>query len=188
MTLKEILETTPNLNSYDYIGTDKNTVHSYIDKFYEHAFQKYQKKENMSLLEIGVHAGGSLYLWGKYFSNGHIVGIDIVDRVKKTWKELSNVQYMIKDGYDKNFVDLLPSYDIIIDDGPHTIDTQQIFINYYLPKINDGGLLIIEDIQSIENAQILYDSVPTEFWEKTSIIDLRSIKNRYDDILLVIEK
>lgn len=188
MTLKEILDTTPNLNTYDYIGTDKSTIHDYIDQFYENAFKKYKKYTSPSLLEIGVNAGGSLYLWGKYFTNGKVFGIDIIDNVKDEWKVLENVEYVIQNAYDINFIKSLPQYDIIIDDGPHTLQSQIIFIDNYLNKLNNEGLLVIEDIQDPAHAQILYNRIPEYLKAQSAIIDLRSYKNRYDDLLLVVNK
>jgi len=188
MTLKEILDTTPNLNTDHFIGTDKSSTHDYIDQFYENAFKKYQKYTKLSLLEIGVQAGGSLYPWRKYFTNGKVYGIDIIDNVKDEWKVLDNVEYIIQDAYDINFIKSLPQYDIIIDDGPHTLESQIVFIDNYLDKLNNEGLLIIEDIQELADAQILYNRIPEHLKSQSEIIDLRSYKNRYDDLLLVINK
>lgn len=186
ITLQSILLSVPNLNTVDYIGTDKNTTHSYIN-FYEQAFLPYRDK-HISLLEIGIYSGGSLYLWGQYFKNGSIFGLDIIDRVKAEWKTLENVQYQIHDAYEIDFVQSLPNYDIIIDDGPHTLESQVSCIKNYLPKLNDGGILIIEDVAAIEHVNILKEHTPSKYIKNVEIIDLRYVKNRYDDILYVIHK
>jgi hypothetical protein len=184
--LIDILKETPELDTVDTIGTDKNTTHSYID-FYEKNLSKYQNK-NVSLLEIGVNSGGSLYLWGKYFENGSVLGLDIVDKVKNQWKALVNTKYLIHDAYDPNVVNSLQNFDIIIDDGPHTLESQIQCIKYYLPKLNNDGIMIIEDIQNIKHVDILIYNTPIEYQQNIEIIDLRSNKNRYDDILYVIKK
>lgn len=186
MTLLEILSTTPNLNNFDdTIGTDKNTTHKFVDHFYENEFKKYKNKQ-ISLLEIGINGGGSLYLWGKYFEDGNILGIDIVDRIQSQWKGLPNVKYLIDDAYDSKVVDSLQKFDIIIDDGPHILESQILCIEKYLNKLNMGGILIIEDIQDIAYTEILKNIVPIEYQDKIEIIDLRPITGRFDDILLVI--
>jgi hypothetical protein len=185
MNLNTILNITDNLNTVDYIGTDKNTTHAYVEHFYEEAFKKYQDK-NISLLEIGINSGGSLYLWGKYFYNGNILGIDIEDNIKEKWKVLNNVKHLIKDAYDLNTIKDLPKFDIIIDDGPHTLESQIWFIENYLTKMMPNGLLVIEDIQDIAHIEVLKQHTPKEYLSNAKSIDLRSYKNRYDDILYVI--
>jgi spermidine synthase len=37
-------------------------------------------------------------------------------------------------------------FDIIIDDGPHTWASQEWFFIYYYSLLNDGGVLVCEDI------------------------------------------
>lgn len=184
-TLTDILNETSNLDTTDTIGTDKNTIHSYID-FYETNLSKY-KNTNASLLEIGVNSGGSLYLWGNYFDDGSVLGLDIIDKVRNEWKTLPNTKYLIHDAYDPSTVTLLPNFDIIIDDGPHTLESQIKCIQYYLPKLNNNGILIIEDIQDTKYITILKENTPIKYHQYLEIIDLRYKKNRYDDILYVIK-
>ena len=153
MKLKEILNNTPKLN-HPSTGTDKNSTHNYIEGFYEANFASYQNVNSLSLLEIGVNNGGSLYLWNKYFVNGNILGIDIIDNLKEDWKELNNTKYIITDAYNSSFVEILPQFDIIIDDGPHSLESQIFFLENYLDKVKPNGLLIIEDIQNISDTKI----------------------------------
>jgi cephalosporin hydroxylase len=185
MKLKDILESTEELNTVDYIGTDKNTVHGFVDFFYEKEFENYRDKE-ISLLEIGVHIGGSLYLWGKYFKNGSILGIDIADKVREKWKVLANTKYIIGDAYDENIANSLKDFDIIIDDGPHTLESQVLCIEKYLPKLKKGGLLVIEDVQDISHFSTLKEATPDYFKDKIETLDLRHARGRYDDLLFII--
>lgn len=185
MKLKQILDSTEELDTTDYIGTDKNTSHCFIDFFYEEELDKYRNK-NISLLEIGVKAGGSLYLWGKYFENGKILGIDIADQVREKWKSLSNTTYIIRDAYDEKFNKFLINFDIIIDDGPHTLESQILCIKQYLPKLNKGGVLIIEDVADKNYFEMLKNNTPEEFKDRIEMLDLRHIKSRFDDLLFVI--
>jgi len=187
MTLTEILNTTEELNTVDYIGTDKNTVHGFVEFFYEKEFAKYKDKP-ITLLEIGVHIGGSLYLWGKYFEQGTVVGLDIEDKVRDKWKVLPNTKYLIKNAYDQSVVDSLPNFDIIIDDGPHTLLSQIECIRKYLSKLNDGGVLVIEDVQDPSHFEMLKQNTPAEYHSKIETLDLRFARNRYDDLLFIIRK
>ena len=62
------------------------------------------------------------------------------------------------------------------------------FINLYSQLMTDNGILIIEDVQSIDWIEILKNEVPENLKEYIQVYDLRSIKNRYDDIVFVINK
>jgi hypothetical protein len=132
--LIQILADHPCLDSQE-TGTDKNTNHSYIQNFYEQEFSTFQNK-NINLLEIGINKGGSLFLWSEFFKNANIYGLDITDKfLLEKYKNINRVNYIFKNAYSKQVSDELPDFDIIIDDGPHTVETQIDCINLYLPKL-----------------------------------------------------
>jgi hypothetical protein len=188
MTLREIINLNPTLNAGDdSVGTDKDTTHNYINGFYEEHFAKYQNNK-INLLEIGVNSGGSLFLWSKFFNNGNIYGIELHDRIKPYFKGLHNVRYIFSDAYNDNIISHLPQFDIIIDDGPHTLESQIYCISNYITKLNNGGIMVIEDIQSFDHIDILKYYTPKDSNINSYYIDLRASKNRYDDLLFIIEK
>lgn len=202
MKLKEILEQYSlngdyhNGRKYNNGGTDKNTVHSYIDSFYENCFEKY-KNEKISLLEIGIQGGASLKMWNEYFlNNERIVGIDISeDNVHVDYKNIPKVTYIYGDAYSDEILNDDLKFDIIIDDGPHTLNSQICFIEKYLPKLKCGGILIIEDVQDIKwvdnfikTFESFFESDETDHYYELETFDLRLNKNRYDDIIFTISK
>lgn len=79
-------------------------------------------------------------------------------------------------------------FDFIIDDGPHTFKSMIKFVTRYSRLLTDDGILILEDIPSIDWTRTLKDCVPDHLKELVQIHDLRPIKNRYDDIVLVVDK
>lgn len=176
----------------DDLRTDKNTTHSYINT-YETLF-KPKKDSARNILEIGIQYGGSIKLWHDYFINADIYGLDIT-KIKDIWPELKNnprIKLGCFNAYDENFVknqmkSLNIKFDIMIDDGPHTLETMIFFIKYYLPMLSDDGILIIEDIQSIEWIDILSNFVPENMKKFIKVYDLRKDKDRYDDILFTID-
>lgn len=184
MNLKEILEKN-NLNDYSYTyGTDKETVHSYVSSFYEEAFSKY-KNLKINMLEIGIFKGASLKLWREYFSDAAIVGIDIQDQVLPQFRELENVNLIFDNAYSETFLNDDRKFNILIDDGPHTLESQLVFLNKYLPKMDKDSILIIEDVASISYISFLEKMIPKENY-KIEVIDTRHVKNRYDDIMFVV--
>jgi hypothetical protein len=97
------------------------------------------------------------------------------------------------DAYSPDFVEqqmkqLDVKFDIMIDDGPHTFESMKFFINNYLPMLADDGILIVEDVQSIDWIRELTDIVPPELKQFIKVYDLRNKKDRYDDILFVIDR
>ena len=86
--------------------------------------------------------------------------------------------------YDKN--QFTPNtFDVIIDDGPHTLESMTFFALEYTKKINKNGLLVIEDFQEFNWTNIIKRLIPEEF--NVEIKDLRHVRNRYDDIAMIIK-
>lgn len=187
MDLKALIEANWDLtwDAEPTVGTDKTGKlgHSFIDNFYNEEFKKYQNKQ-IELLEIGVYRGASLALWSKYFTKGHITGLDIQDIVVPKYQNIERVDIGICDAYNLEIVKQLGNFDIIIDDGPHTIPTLQQCIELYLPKLNEGGIMILEDVQDPSWFPLLTEKVPEGF--KYECIDLREHLQRYDDLLFII--
>lgn len=171
--------------------TDKNTLHSYLS-LYE-ILLKNKKNTCKNVIEVGVAEGGSIKLWHDYFPNAIIHGCDICDETVM-WDEIKN-NNRIKlfpsiNAYDPLFINQIKDvqFDFALDDGAHTLDSMIQFINLYLPLMNEDGILIIEDVQHIKWLDILISIVPQEYKNNIKTYDLRGNKNRYDDIVFVIDK
>lgn len=165
-------------------NTDKNTYHCYVDEVYEDLF-KTVRDSTKKLLEIGVDTGASLFMWKDYFHNANIVGLD--NKICPQAEDEDRIKHIVKDAYNYETLELIPDdFDIIIDDGPHTLDSMLFLIQEYSKKINDTGILIIEDIQDFHWVNILKSKMPDGF--NVKVKDLREIRNRYDDIIMIITK
>jgi len=182
------------LHGFEKIGgTDKGTIHSYTGA-YEELLSPYRDSE-VTLLEVGVQYGGSSLLWHDFLPKSKLVLVDVADQVgNNIFKNMNSERYTfhIADAYSDETVDNvtknISGFDIMIDDGPHSLQSQILFINKYLPHLNDGGILIIEDIQNFSDVEILKTITPNEYKNNIEIIDLRHIKGRYDDVLFIIRK
>jgi predicted O-methyltransferase YrrM len=176
-----------------FIGTDKNTIHSYCD-IYEELLSSYINKE-VKLLEVGVLYGASALIWYELLPNSKLFLVDIKNWMhQKITKHLNNDRYKFykMNGYSQYAVntlklDVLSGFDIILEDGPHSIETQSIFLKKYFPLLNKDGIMIIEDVE-YKNVELLIKQVPSNYRKFVKIYDLRKQKNRYDDILFVIQK
>jgi hypothetical protein len=178
-------------NLIDNTRTDKNTTHSYLE-IYEKLFSS-KRLTAKNILEIGIQDGGSIKLWYDYFINSNVYGLDI-RKIKDVWPELLNnerIKIGCFDAYSEEFINnqlphLSIKFDIMIDDGPHTLESMKSFINGYIPFLENKGILIIEDVQNIEWINELTQIIPENLKNFIEVYDLRHIKNRYDDILFVI--
>lgn len=79
-------------------------------------------------------------------------------------------------------------FDFILDDGPHTLESMKQFIKLYSQIMTENGILIIEDVQSLDWIDILKNEVPEQLKQFINTYDLRSNKDRYDDIVFTIDK
>jgi cephalosporin hydroxylase len=163
--------------------TDKGSTHSYICWFYSGEFNL-KRDEALNLVEIGVESGDSLSLWAGWMPNTLVTGIDTVDR-KYTFLH-PNIRFLAADGYAKETAEKFSdnSLDYIIDDGPHTLETQLKCVELWMPKLKRGGKMVIEDVQDLEKAKKEFDKLNLPYY----IIDLRKYKSRFDDVLFVLTK
>lgn len=180
----------PLLKSLAPSDTDKDTTHSYLEVYQELLGDLYEKAKNV--LEIGVQTGGSIILWRDFFKNATIFGIDVGEIPEK----LKNDPRMIifrTNAYSQNFIDINfknegIKFDLIIDDGPHTLESMKFFAKYYPQLLTDQGILIIEDVQDISWCDIIKQEFPEDLIKYAYVVDRRHVKNRYDDILLILDK
>ncbi len=190
-TLFGILENL-NLNiSSNPLGTDKGDCKTYINGFYEKEFGPRKYKKNR-LLEVGVRTGASIALWANYFKDAELIGVDVENvgtpsGPLKEYLDYSSVSYFCQDAYASKFADsIVGKYSIMIDDGPHSLSSQKRFIQLYLSKLDDDGVLIIEDVQrDYRDSFQLMRMLPRTGY-LFEIHDFRSVSKSYDDFLFVV--
>jgi len=183
--------------------TDKGTDHSYIDK-YDTLFAPIQN-DPVNLLEVGILSGGSLEMFSQYFPNGLIHGMDNFSEkwgfkdkpiqpevVKDKLKKISNVRVVESDSQnlDPAIVASLPKFDIIIDDGDHSLEGQIKTLTQLMPLWNTGNpkaKYVIEDVIDVTCANKLCEHISATYpqFAVNKFVYLKN--NRNDDILVVIE-
>jgi hypothetical protein len=182
------------LKLLDDSRSDKNTRHSYARTYSSLFYDKMTTARY--IMEIGVSKGGSIRMWHDYFRNSHIYGLDIM-KYDDMWSRIKGVKRIIlyaeRDAYNQSFVqqtfqDKNIRFDIIIDDGPHTLQSMQLAILYYLPVLAPDGIFVIEDVQRTEWVALLRNVTPLADSGNVEIYDLRSTKNIHDDILYIINR
>jgi len=190
-------------------------------EIYNNHFRKY-KNTNPIILEIGVQGGGSLEMWNYYFDNKcEIYGIDIDPKCLKVPEKLnaSNVKITIGDQGDKtfwsNFIKNVPKFDIVIDDGGHTMNQQIVTFQSIYNHMKEDSTYLCEDLHTsywrefggglkkpnsfIEYSKNLIDTLNSDHWRKENVRNSRAYGRNssfarsthsmhYYDSILIFEK
>lgn len=185
----------------DNSRTDKNTVHSYLG-LYETLFWK-KKQSVRNILEVGIgdgnqgiSDGGSIKLWHDYFPNATVHALDC-KHSNDVWDGIKNSSriklYTSIDAYSEEFFREQFLYknikcDIVLDDGPHTLESQKQFVRLYSQILAEDGILVIEDLQDWNHVEELKKVTPAHLQKYVKGYDLRANKNRGDDMVFTIDK
>lgn len=121
----------------------------YFDPYHRHLARF--RGTAATLLEIGVFHGGSLQMWKHYLGpDSRIVGVDIVPACKAFEEERISIR--IGDQEDRAFLrrlaDEFAPFDVIIDDGGHTMGQQIAAFEELFPRMGDHGVYIAEDLHT----------------------------------------
>ena len=112
----------------------------------------------------------------------------MTDEYIKIVDNIQNVSIVYGDAYSNDIVDLYPdeTFDYIIDDGPHSIESQLNCVKKWFSKLKPNGKLIIEDVMNIDGRKIEFDNLNIPY----ELIDLRSKSkhNQENDVLLIFKK
>lgn len=141
---------------------------------YDFNFAGLQGK-SLKILEIGIQRGGSLAMWQEYFPHASITGIDIDPSCAQF--EQHGVSVHIGSQEDSEFLRSVEKndgpFDIVIDDGGHTMKQQITTFHTLFPLLNENGIYVIEDIR-------------TSYWREFGGGGIRTttrlIKNLIDEI------
>ena len=142
-----------------------------------------------TVLEIGVHAGGSLRMWEEYFPKAQIYGIDIID----CFQDEGRIKFRQGNQADSAFLldvtSEVGSWDIVIDDGSHVFNDQKVSFETLWPHLSQGGLYAIEDVMrrhsgSLPCIDYFRDVIRTKFTDEAPVVDIKSI-TFYPHIIIV---
>jgi 23S rRNA U2552 (ribose-2'-O)-methylase RlmE/FtsJ len=135
-----------------FLENTRHDLHKWHHYFsiYERYFAQFRDRP-IALLEIGVARGGSLRLWRDYFgSTAQITGIDIDPDCARYHGE--DVEVFIGDQADAGFLQSVAErrgpFDVVIDDGGHTMRQQIVSFETLFPSIRDGGIYLVEDLHT----------------------------------------
>lgn len=188
--LRQYLETANADLRFLASGTDKHFLHSYIDNIYEPILELMGPPK--AILEIGIFRGGSLALWKTAFKECKVLGIDIdvsnINHPKalQLIKE-KKIEILQADAYSETFIlNQTWKFDLIIDDGPHTIESQITSLKFS-EHLAPLGTLIIEDIDfRHNNFNMLVEALSRLEGFQVQLVNLVLKKGRFDDVVAVV--
>lgn len=112
-----------------------------------------------AVLEVGIAQGESLRAWAEYFPKATVIGLDNVSgrlvndgRIKSLLLDCSDpyALTLFADEYRGRF-------SLVVDDGSHRLADQLLAARVLKRAVKAGGLLVIEDIESAEYADLFRD-------------------------------
>jgi hypothetical protein len=172
-------------------ASDKGDIHSYLP-VYEEILAPYRETAK-NVLEIGLFHGHSLRMWEQYFTNADVYGIDCSETPHDG---MADLRPMIAEGtHNINIMDACNKsevkkvfegkmFDCIIEDAGHAISQQFELYSIWKKYLSPNGIYIIEDVQDIDNDISRLKCIDPD--KEIKIIDRRYLKNRYDDVLIII--
>jgi len=171
---------------FDNRLTDKNDIHSYCPVYETILKSVMSKKKSITLLEIGIQRQGSVAAWTKCLPTSKIIGVDC-QKPENSYKH-PNYTEIICNAYSEKFFNIVNpgSIDVLVEDGSHSFQDLMFVCKYYPRLLTPGGILIIEDIPDMSWISELQSTLPPGWLAQ--VLDRRAIKNRWDDVMLVITK
>jgi hypothetical protein len=134
---------------YGHSGRQSYKWRHYLE-IYDRHLARFRDKP-VRLLEIGVHKGGSLQIWRKYFGPRAVIfGIDISESCRAF--DGSEAAVRIGSQSDAQFlkqvVAEMGGLDVVIDDGGHVAEQQRASFAILFPLLSDEGAYLCEDLQA----------------------------------------
>jgi len=130
-------------------STDKGPGGHNYTELYERLFFPWQD-EPIKIFEIGIAGGGSLKMWQTYFPKARVFAVDVLP---KTEFDNDRVKTLIADQANRDQLRAAieaagSDIHVLIDDGGHTMEQQQVSLGFLFKHVRPGGYYVIEDVHT----------------------------------------
>ena len=156
--------------------TDKATDHHFTDFYHEKL--NHLRNDKINLLEIGIMTGQSLRMWKEYFPNGNIYAVDLNNLKHYQEDRIIIEQCDQTDHIKMNTIFKDVKFDIIIDDGGHSMFQQQFSLISIFNRLKKGGFYILEDLHTSLEYHYFYNN---DLSKKTSLELLENFSNKNEN-------
>ena len=156
------LFTAPLLNAFDQseyqyldsiavrVGADKGSFYHNYTEVYSQYFSPLKDKP-IKFLEIGIYKGASVKLWEEYFKAADLHFMDITFQNAEYFSNRSQYHLCNQESIAelRNLINTTGGdFDVILDDGGHTMNQQITSFKTLFPHVKSGGMYIIEDLHT----------------------------------------
>lgn len=113
--------------------------------------------------------GSSLYMWRDYFPHAVIHGVDVgradMDNADRITTHVADQQDRAQ--LDELIDEIGTDFDLIIDDGGHTMGQQQVSLGFLFPNVRAGGFYVVEDLHTsfVPHIEIYKNGVVADRYE-----------------------
>ena len=135
------------IEAFTMYGSDKSGFHTY-EYVYDNLFE--DRSVVSEILEVGIAYGGSARAWKSLFPNAMITGLDNnIDTFFHEDRIVSMFVDQTRGWTFDNFIKIVKDtkYDLIIDDGCHSLNETVLTFRKLLPLLKHGGIFVVEDIR-----------------------------------------
>lgn len=171
---------------FDKHGSDKGTARHRYGSLYGEITDG---REIGRVLEIGVYEGASLLAWAEAWPAATVYGVDVTTQYLKEECEAHPRIFVEQgDATQSVILDARPVlreqfYDLIVDDGDHSCDSQLRALDVFRPLLAPGGAYVVEDVAAEHAARAIV--VRMADLGLLSSIRLGPVPDRYDNCLVV---
>jgi len=200
------------------LRTDKEFKHDYFRNVYQKLLGGL-KDIDFTLLEVGVYYGFSMGVWREYFTKATIIGVEInpynlyayrpnhgdgfgpLTMLQRWWGEASVNTEAFYNNYknctiiygdatkEETFKNIVPKLDVVIDDGSHNLDEINKTFDILYPRLNKGGMYIIEDsFEAIEHFSDMGNTLSPLGLEVIEVYDGRRVTNNPTTCIIALRK
>ena len=122
--------------------------HGYTDLYERYLVQ--WRDEPLRILEIGDPGGGSMVMWQEYFPRAKVYGIDINPFfiTESARVKTCNANQVKREQLQKCIEKFGTTFDLVIDNGGHTMEAQQVSLGFLFRHVRPGGYYAIEALHS----------------------------------------
>ena len=176
--------------SFNLFGSDKsfNNYHLIYSQILENREKKFK------IIEIGIGSnsknvlgstigdlnipGGSLRAFKDVFLNSQIYGADIDDQILFEEDRIftTKLDQLSLDSFEELKITYGGNFDLIIDDGLHSVLANINTINYAIFQLKNGGYIVIEDVH--EDCLPVWEALSNTIKDKIFSLNLYKIKDQ----------
>jgi len=177
-----------------FTNQEKFQTDNFVPDFisiYEKKLGRYKNSDTTKkILLLGSTSQKKLDFFSNYFNDSIIYVYNEDNIVYKNINEsiIKNDDYPFMIEEVDKLKRINKTFDIILTQGQISIDNFIFIAKNYINLLEKDGIIIFENIQTLDNISKIIDSIPLDIKYKIEINDLRRVNGKYDNICIIMDK